>query len=144
MELDHFAQDPSMMMDQKPPMYTQQFGPPASHMAQRGYPPAAMQEQGFHPMAGQMGPRPGYPMIRMPARPGLRQPGVPPNQPNTLRMQLQHRLQSQQVRPVACMVTGRTQLLRGLIKCCATCPASAFCLCSQGKRLEMYTPSEKF
>lgn len=98
LELDHFPQDPSMMMDQKPPMYTQQFGPPASHMAQRGYPGAAMQEQGFHPMSGQMGPRPGYPMMRMQARPGLRQPGVPPNQPNTLRMQLQHRLQSQQVR----------------------------------------------
>lgn len=98
LELDHFPQDPSMMVDQKPPMYPQQFGPPASHMAQRGYPAAAMQEQGFHPMSGQMGPRPGYPMMRMQARPGLRPTGVVPNQPNTLRMQLQHRLQSQQVR----------------------------------------------
>lgn len=97
LELDHFPQDPSMMIDQKPPMYTQQFGPPASHMAQRGYPGAPMQEQGFHPMSGQMGPRPGYPMMRMQARPGLRPTGVVPNQPNTLRMQLQHRLQSQQV-----------------------------------------------
>lgn len=97
LELDHFPQDPSMMIDQKPPMYTQQFGPPASHMAQRGYPGAAMQEQGFHPMPGQMGPRPGYPMMRMQARPGLRPTGAVPNQPNTLRMQLQHRLQSQQV-----------------------------------------------
>lgn len=113
-----------MMMDQKPPMYTQQFGPPASHMAQRGYPPAAMQEQGFHPMAGQMGPRPGYPMIRMPARPGLRQPGVPPNQPNTLRMQLQHRLQSQQVR----------QLVLAALLVCA----------HKQKGLELYTTSEKF
>lgn len=97
LELDHFPQDPSMMIDQKPPMYTQQFGPAASHMAQRGYPGAPMQEQGFHPMPGQMGPRPGYPMMRMPARAGLRPTGVVPNQPNTLRMQLQHRLQSQQV-----------------------------------------------
>ncbi|XP_011606214.1 nuclear receptor coactivator 2 isoform X1 [Takifugu rubripes] len=91
-------QDPSMMIDQKPPMYTQQFGPPASHMAHRGYPGSAMQEQCFHPMSGQMGPRPGYPMMRMQARPGLRPSGVVPNQPNTLRMQLQHRLQSQQNR----------------------------------------------
>lgn len=106
------------MMDQKPPMYTQQFGPPASHMAQRGYPPAAMQEQGFHPMAGQMGPRPGYPMIRMPTRPGLRQPGVPPNQPNTLRMQLQHRLQSQQVRPNAFIVSDATSCCAGWKKLC--------------------------
>lgn len=98
LDLDHFSQDPSMMIDQKPPMYTQQFGPPASHMAHRGYPGSAMQEQCFHPMSGQMGPRPGYPMIRMQTRPGLRPSGVVPNQPNTLRMQLQHRLQSQQVR----------------------------------------------
>lgn len=78
-------------------MYTQQFGPPPSHMAQRGYPGAPMQEPGFHPMSGQMGPRPGYPMMRMQTRPGLRPTGVVPNQPNTLRLQLQHRLQSQQV-----------------------------------------------
>uniref|UniRef100_A0A671Y9A5 Nuclear receptor coactivator n=1 Tax=Sparus aurata TaxID=8175 RepID=A0A671Y9A5_SPAAU len=97
-EPEPFPQDPSMMIDQKPPMYTQQFGPPPSHIAQRGYPSAAMQEQGFHPMPGQMGPRPGYPMMRMQARPGLRPTGVVPNQPNTLRLQLQHRLQSQQNR----------------------------------------------
>uniref|UniRef100_A0A8C3G0P1 Nuclear receptor coactivator n=1 Tax=Cyclopterus lumpus TaxID=8103 RepID=A0A8C3G0P1_CYCLU len=90
--------DPSMLIDQKPPMYTQQFGPPPSHMAQRGYPGAPMQEQGFHPMANQIGPRPGYPMMRMQARPGLRPTGVVPNQPNALRLQLQHRLQSQQNR----------------------------------------------
>ncbi|XP_041817404.1 nuclear receptor coactivator 2 isoform X2 [Chelmon rostratus] len=98
LEPEQFPQDPSMMIDQKPPMYTQQFGPPPSHMAQRGYPGAAMQEQGFHPMSGQMGPRPGYSMMRMQARPGLRPTGVVPNQPNTLRLQLQHRLQSQQNR----------------------------------------------
>ncbi|XP_020501066.2 nuclear receptor coactivator 2 isoform X2 [Labrus bergylta] len=97
LEPDQFPQDPSIMLDQKPPMYTQQFGPPPSHMAQRGYPGAPMQEQGFHPMSAQMGPRPGYPMMRMQARPGLR-PAVVPNQPNTLRLQLQHRLQSQQNR----------------------------------------------
>uniref|UniRef100_A0A673A506 Nuclear receptor coactivator 2 n=1 Tax=Sphaeramia orbicularis TaxID=375764 RepID=A0A673A506_9TELE len=98
LDQDQFSQDASMMLDQKPPMYTQQFGPPPSHMAQRGYPGAPMQEPGFHPMPGQMGPRPGYPMMRMQARPGLRPTGVVPNQPNTLRLQLQHRLQSQQNR----------------------------------------------
>ncbi|XP_061522184.1 nuclear receptor coactivator 2 isoform X2 [Phycodurus eques] len=100
LDQDQFPQDPSsMMLEQKPPMYAQQqFGPPQSHMAQRGYPGAPMQEPGFHPMAGQMAPRPGYPMMRMPARPGLRPSGVVPNQPNTLRLQLQHRLQSQQNR----------------------------------------------
>uniref|UniRef100_A0A665W0S0 Nuclear receptor coactivator 2 n=1 Tax=Echeneis naucrates TaxID=173247 RepID=A0A665W0S0_ECHNA len=96
LEPEQFPQDPSMMLDQKPPMYTQQFGPPPSHMTQRGYPGAPMQEPGFHPMSGQMGPRPGYPMMRMQARPGLRPTAVGPNQPNTLRLQLQHRLQSQQ------------------------------------------------
>ncbi|XP_053198712.1 nuclear receptor coactivator 2 [Scomber japonicus] len=97
LEQDQFPQDPSMMLEQKPPMYTQQFAPPPSHMAQRGYPGAPMQEPGFHPMSGQMGPRQGYPMMRMQARPGLR-PASVPNQPNTLRLQLQHRLQSQQNR----------------------------------------------
>ncbi|XP_071373865.1 nuclear receptor coactivator 2 isoform X3 [Centroberyx affinis] len=97
-EQEQFPQDPSLMLDQKPPMYTQPFGPPPSHMAQRGYPGAPMQDPAFHPMSGQMGPRPGYPMIRMQARPGLRPAGVVPNQPNTLRLQLQHRLQSQQNR----------------------------------------------
>ncbi|XP_028288395.1 nuclear receptor coactivator 2 isoform X2 [Parambassis ranga] len=98
LEPEQFPQDPSIMLDQKPPMYTQPFGPPPSHMAQRGYPGAPMQEPGFHPMSGQMGPRPGYPMMRMQARPGLRPTGVVPSQPNTLRLQLQHRLQSQQNR----------------------------------------------
>ncbi|XP_077410290.1 nuclear receptor coactivator 2 isoform X3 [Vanacampus margaritifer] len=100
LDQDQFPQDPSsMMLEQKPPMYAQQqFGPPPSHMAQRGYPGAPMQEPAFHPMAGQMAPRPGYPMMRMPTRAGLRPGGVVPNQPNALRLQLQHRLQLQQNR----------------------------------------------
>ncbi|XP_019943104.1 nuclear receptor coactivator 2 isoform X2 [Paralichthys olivaceus] len=106
LEPEQFPQDSSMLLDQKPPMYTQQFGPPPSHMAQRGYPGAPLQEPGFHPMPGQMGPRPGYPMMRMQARPGLRPTGVP-SQPNTLRLQLQHRLQSQQNRqPIMTQMSG--------------------------------------
>lgn len=97
LEPDQFSQDPSIMLDQKPPMYAQQFGPPTSHMVQRGFAGTPMQEPGFHPMPGQMGPRPGYPMMRMQSRPGLRPGAVAPNQPNALRLQLQHRLQSQQV-----------------------------------------------
>ncbi|CAL8319129.1 unnamed protein product [Boreogadus saida] len=99
---DQFSQqDPSMLLDQKPPMYGQQFAPPP-HMGQRGYAGAPMQEPSFHPMAGAMGggpmgPRPGYPMLRMQTRPGLRPAGGGPPQPNTLRLQLQHRLQSQQL-----------------------------------------------
>lgn len=105
-EPDQFSQDASMILEQKPPMYTQQFGPPPSHMAQRGYPGTPMQEQGFHPMQGQMGPRPGYPMMRMQPRPALRPTGVP-NQPNALRLQLQHRLQSQQNRqPMMSQMSG--------------------------------------
>uniref|UniRef100_A0A8K9Y837 Nuclear receptor coactivator n=1 Tax=Oncorhynchus mykiss TaxID=8022 RepID=A0A8K9Y837_ONCMY len=84
---DQFSSDPSMLLDQKPPVYGQQDLPPGSHLAQRGY-----HGQGFHPMAVQMGPRPGYPIMR------LRPQAVVPNQPNTLRLQLQHRLQVQQNR----------------------------------------------
>ncbi|XP_061877247.1 nuclear receptor coactivator 2 isoform X1 [Entelurus aequoreus] len=98
LDQDQFPQEPSMMLEQKPPMYAQQFGPSPTHMAQRGYPGAPMQEPGFHPMSGQMGPRPGYPMMRMQIRPGLRPGVVGANQPNALRLQLQHRLQSQQNR----------------------------------------------
>uniref|UniRef100_A0A3B4A3Z8 Nuclear receptor coactivator 2 n=1 Tax=Periophthalmus magnuspinnatus TaxID=409849 RepID=A0A3B4A3Z8_9GOBI len=105
-EPDQFTQDASMMLEQKPPMYSQQFGSPQSHMSQRGYPNNPMQEPGFHPMQGQMGPRPGYPMMRMQPRPGLRPAGVP-NQPNALRLQLQHRLQAQQNRqPMMSQMSG--------------------------------------
>ncbi|XP_007260173.3 nuclear receptor coactivator 2 isoform X1 [Astyanax mexicanus] len=98
-ESDQFSgQDPSMMMDQKPPMFTQQqYGPPQPHMGQGGYPPL-QDPSGYHNMAGPMGQRPGFPMIRMPSRPGLRPTAVIPNQPNALRLQLQHRLQAQQNR----------------------------------------------
>ncbi|XP_053268122.1 nuclear receptor coactivator 2 isoform X2 [Pleuronectes platessa] len=101
-ELDRALGIPTLVeqnqsLEPEPPMYTQQFGPPPSHMPQRGYPGAPLQEPGFHPMSGQMGPRPSYPMMRMQTRPGLRPTGVP-SQPNTLRLQLQHRLQSQQNR----------------------------------------------
>ncbi|XP_027860868.1 nuclear receptor coactivator 2 isoform X2 [Xiphophorus couchianus] len=107
LEPDQFPQDSTIMLDQKPPMYTQQFGPPPSHMVPRGFPGPPMQEPGFHPMAGQMGPRPTYPMMRMQPRPGLRPGGVAPNQPNALRLQLQHRLQSQQKsQPMMTQMTG--------------------------------------
>lgn len=106
-EQDQFpGQDPNMMMDQKPPMYgQQQYATSQAHMQQGGYAP--MQDPSFHSMPGQMGQRPGYPILRMQARPGLRPTGVVPNQPNTLRLQLQHRLQAQQNRqPVMNQMTG--------------------------------------
>uniref|UniRef100_A0A673MCT2 Nuclear receptor coactivator 2 n=1 Tax=Sinocyclocheilus rhinocerous TaxID=307959 RepID=A0A673MCT2_9TELE len=97
-EQDQFSgQDPSMLMDQKPPMYSQQqYAASQAHMQQGGY--TSMQDPSFHGMAGQMGQRPGYPMLRMQARPGLRPTGAVPTQPNALRLQLQHRLQAQQNR----------------------------------------------
>ncbi|XP_052397989.1 nuclear receptor coactivator 2 isoform X4 [Carassius gibelio] len=97
-EQDQFpGQDPSMMMDQKPPMYgQQQYTASQAHIQQGGY--TSMQDPSFHGMAGQMGQRPGYPILRMQARPGLRPTGAVPTQPNALRLQLQHRLQAQQNR----------------------------------------------
>uniref|UniRef100_A0A671QJY8 Nuclear receptor coactivator n=1 Tax=Sinocyclocheilus anshuiensis TaxID=1608454 RepID=A0A671QJY8_9TELE len=106
-EQDQFpGQDPSMMMDQKPPMYgQQQYAASQAHMQQGGYTP--MQDPSFHGMTAQMGQRPGYPMLRMQARPGLRPAGGVPTQPNTLRLQLQHRLQAQQNRqPMMNQMTG--------------------------------------
>ncbi|XP_056594913.1 nuclear receptor coactivator 2 isoform X3 [Triplophysa dalaica] len=106
-EQDQFpGQDPSMMMDQKPPMYSQQqYAASQAHMQQGGYAP--MQDPSFHGMTGQMGQRPSYPLLRMQVRPGLRPPAVVPTQPNALRLQLQHRLQAQQNRqPIMNQMTG--------------------------------------
>ncbi|XP_041103431.1 nuclear receptor coactivator 2-like isoform X2 [Polyodon spathula] len=89
------SQDPSMMLEQKPPIYSQQYSAPPP-MPQGNYPP--MQDASFHTLANQMGQRPGYSMLRIQTRPGLRPPGMVPNQPNQLRLQLQHRLQAQQNR----------------------------------------------
>lgn len=109
LEPDQFSQDPTIMLDQKPPMYPQQF---ASHMVPRGFSGPPMQEPGFHAIPGQMGPRPGYPMMRMQQRPGLRPAGVAPNQPNALRLQLQHRLQSQQQKsqPMMSQMSGMSNV----------------------------------
>ncbi|MGH0147931.1 UNVERIFIED_CONTAM: hypothetical protein FKN15_031595 [Acipenser sinensis] len=87
------SQDPSMMLEQKPSIYSQQYSAPPP-MPQGNYPP--MQDASFHPLANQMGQRPGYSMLRIQTRPGLRPTGMVPNQPNQLRLQLQHRLQAQQ------------------------------------------------
>ncbi|KAG5268810.1 hypothetical protein AALO_G00216740 [Alosa alosa] len=101
------GQDPSLLLDQKLPVYPpQQYGPPPGHMAQGGYGP--LQDPaaaGFHGMPVQMGQRPGYPIQLRMQRPGLRPPGVVPNQP--IRLQLQHRLQAQQNRqPVLSQMAG--------------------------------------
>ncbi|XP_039610565.1 nuclear receptor coactivator 2 isoform X2 [Polypterus senegalus] len=88
-------QDTGIILDQKPPIYSQQYAAPTP-MTQGNY--AQMQDAGFHPLAAQMGQRPGYQMLRLPARPGLRPAGMVPSQPNQLRLQLQHRLQAQQNR----------------------------------------------
>uniref|UniRef100_A0A4W5LFM0 Nuclear receptor coactivator 2 n=1 Tax=Hucho hucho TaxID=62062 RepID=A0A4W5LFM0_9TELE len=84
-EQEQYANQDSPM--RKPPMYSQY--PQASSMAQGNY--MSQQDPGFHGMPGQMGQRMGYPMLRLPARPG----GPVPAQPNNLRLQLQHRLQAQ-------------------------------------------------
>uniref|UniRef100_A0A8C9RRM1 Nuclear receptor coactivator 2 n=1 Tax=Scleropages formosus TaxID=113540 RepID=A0A8C9RRM1_SCLFO len=109
MEPDPFpSQEPGLMLEQKPAMYGQQY-PPPGHLAQGSYAP--MQEANFHAMAGQMGQRPGYPLLRMTSRPGLRPAAVVPNQPNTLRLQLQHRLQAQQNRqPMMNQIGGVSNL----------------------------------
>ncbi|XP_041697911.1 nuclear receptor coactivator 2 isoform X3 [Coregonus clupeaformis] len=85
-EQEQYPSQESPMM--KPPMYSQHY-PQAGSMAQGNY--MGQQDPGFHGMPGLMGQRMGYPMLRLPARPG----GPVPAQPNNLRLQLQHRLQAQ-------------------------------------------------
>uniref|UniRef100_A0A8C7HDC9 Nuclear receptor coactivator 2 n=1 Tax=Oncorhynchus kisutch TaxID=8019 RepID=A0A8C7HDC9_ONCKI len=85
-EQEQYPSQESPMM--KPPMYSQHY-PQAGSMAQGNY--MGHQDPAFHGMPGLMGQRMGYPMLRLPARPG----GPVPAQPNNLRLQLQHRLQAQ-------------------------------------------------
>ncbi|KAM4791853.1 nuclear receptor coactivator 2 isoform 1-T5 [Cyanocitta cristata] len=85
------SQESGMLMEQKAPVFSQQYAAQAQ-MAQGSYAP--MQDPSFHGM----GQRPGYTALRMQPRPGLRPAGIVQNQPNQLRLQLQHRLQAQQNR----------------------------------------------
>lgn len=89
------------MLEQKAAVFPQQYASQAQ-MAQGSYP--AMQDPSFH----SMGQRPSYATLRMQPRPGLRPTGLVQNQPNQLRLQLQHRLQAQQVRSCGCL--GRWRL----------------------------------
>ncbi|XP_061111210.1 nuclear receptor coactivator 2-like isoform X2 [Conger conger] len=85
-EQDRFAtQSPSA----KPPVYSQQYTTPPSH--------TPVQDSSYHSAAGPMGAQPGYPMLHphTQTRPGVRPPSATPGQPNSLRLQLQHRLQTQ-------------------------------------------------
>ncbi|RLW12943.1 hypothetical protein DV515_00000323, partial [Chloebia gouldiae] len=85
------SQESGMLMEQKAPVFSQQYAAQAQ-LAQGSYAP--MQDPSFHAM----GQRPGYAALRMQPRPGLRPAGIVQNQPNQLRLQLQHRLQAQQNR----------------------------------------------
>ncbi|XP_072590650.1 nuclear receptor coactivator 2 isoform X2 [Vulpes vulpes] len=85
------SQDSNIMLEQKAAVFPQQYASQAQ-MAQGSYPP--MQDPNFHTM----GQRPSYATLRMQPRPGLRPTGLVQNQPNQLRLQLQHRLQAQQNR----------------------------------------------
>uniref|UniRef100_A0A2K6CG29 Nuclear receptor coactivator n=1 Tax=Macaca nemestrina TaxID=9545 RepID=A0A2K6CG29_MACNE len=85
------SQDSNIMLEQKAPVFPQQYASQAQ-MAQGSYSP--MQDPNFHTM----GQRPSYATLRMQPRPGLRPTGLVQNQPNQLRLQLQHRLQAQQNR----------------------------------------------
>ncbi|XP_032615490.1 nuclear receptor coactivator 2 isoform X2 [Hylobates moloch] len=85
------SQDSNIMLEQKAPVFPQQYASQAQ-MAQGSYTP--MQDPNFHTM----GQRPSYATLRMQPRPGLRPTGLVQNQPNQLRLQLQHRLQAQQNR----------------------------------------------
>ncbi|VFV35319.1 transcriptional intermediary factor-2 isoform 2 [Lynx pardinus] len=85
------SQESNIMLEQKTPVFPQQYASQAQ-MAQGSYNP--MQDPNFHTM----GQRPSYATLRMQPRPGLRPTGLVQNQPNQLRLQLQHRLQAQQNR----------------------------------------------
>ncbi|XP_063779956.1 nuclear receptor coactivator 2 isoform X1 [Pseudophryne corroboree] len=84
-------QESNLLMDQKATVFNHAYAT-QGQMAQNNY--AQMTDPNFHAM----GQRPNYGMLRMQTRPGLRPTGMVQNQPNQLRLQLQHRLQAQQNR----------------------------------------------
>ncbi|KAJ1076009.1 hypothetical protein K5549_008863 [Capra hircus] len=94
------SQDSSLMLEQKTPVFPQQYASQAQ-VAQGSYTP--MQDPSFHTM----GQRPSYATLRMQPRPGLRPTGLVQSQPNQLRLQLQHRLQAQQAPINAQMLAQR-------------------------------------
>lgn len=83
------SQESNLIMEQKASLFNHAYAA-QGQMAQNSY--AQMQDPNFHPM----GQRPNYGMLRMQTRPGLRPTGMVQNQPNQLRLQLQHRLQQAQ------------------------------------------------
>lgn len=83
------SQDSNLIMEQKASLFNHAYSA-QGQMAQNSY--AQMPDPNFHPM----GQRPNYAMLRMQTRPGLRPTGMVQNQPNQLRLQLQHRLQQAQ------------------------------------------------
>uniref|UniRef100_A0A6Q2XDQ5 Nuclear receptor coactivator n=1 Tax=Esox lucius TaxID=8010 RepID=A0A6Q2XDQ5_ESOLU len=89
-EQEQYPGQESPMM--KPPMYGQHY-PPAGAVAQGNY--LGQQDTSFHGIPSQMGQRMSYSVLRLPTRPGQRPGGPTPAPPNSLRLQLQHRLQSQ-------------------------------------------------
>lgn len=91
MDPDAFlSQESNLMMDQKGPMFSHAYAA-QGQMPQNTY--AQMPDPNYHPM----GQRPNYGMLRMQTRPTMRPAGMVQNPPNQLRLQLQHRLQAQQV-----------------------------------------------
>ncbi|KAJ8011856.1 hypothetical protein DPEC_G00062620 [Dallia pectoralis] len=90
-EQDQYPGHPESPM-MKPPMYGQHYLQ-AGNVNQGNY--IGQQDPSFHGIPGHIGQRMNYSMLRHPARPGLRPGGLTPAQPNSMRLQLQHRLQSQ-------------------------------------------------
>lgn len=90
-------QDSPVLMEQKPPMYGQPYPGQGSTMQAGGFSNMQGQHAPFNSMIGQMGQQQGnFPLQGMHPRANLMRPRT--NIPKQLRMQLQQRLQGQQVR----------------------------------------------
>uniref|UniRef100_W5M8Q6 Nuclear receptor coactivator n=1 Tax=Lepisosteus oculatus TaxID=7918 RepID=W5M8Q6_LEPOC len=90
------GQDPALVMDQKPPMYSQGYpGPPGMAMQPAYSSPMQGQPPGFNPMMNQMSQQGNFPMAGMHPRPNMIRPRMM-NALKPLRQQLVQRLQGQQ------------------------------------------------
>lgn len=98
MESKHEAfhgQDSAVMIDQKPPIYGQPYHVPGAGMPGGFSGSIQGQQAAFNSMMNQMNQQNNFPMQAMHPRANVMRPRT--NAPKQLRMQLQQRLQGQQV-----------------------------------------------
>lgn len=113
------GQESSVMIDQKPSLYGQPYQGQGAAMP-GGFSNIQGQQPSFNSVMNQMSQQSNFPLQSMHPRANVMRPRT--NTPKQLRMQLQQRLQGQQVTSCSCIYTFF--LFRNGIRCTLNCVAS--------------------